>query len=259
MASGLQPSLLHKPPQDCCCWMQPLPAGVGCFGLENFGGLSHLQCVPRNPHSLQGTADARSVQGHCAPFSRAPHHPTHSCQILLPHKCQAPSSTLHPKTHCQGAHAAQHSSKMNNRDTVTEPRHPRAVPLAPLAAAETGTSTAPGLVPPCCPSMGQEGFAPPVLLQDAPIPTGCQPQEPAPRCHSILGTAPRSLLQKSRLGVRSLPMATETQGWDLGQKAPTSPRTPVGRTICQAAPAPVSPTTPESQSPIPLMQPPRSR
>lgn len=52
-------------------------------------------------------------------------------------------------------------------------------------------------------------------------------------------------------------MATEPQGWDLGQKAPTSPRTPMGRTMCQAAPAPVSPTAPGSQPPIPLMQPPR--
>lgn len=64
----------HAGPQGCRCWMQPLPAGVGCFGLENFGGLSHLQCVPHSPHSLQGTAGARSVQG--APCSLLLEHST---------------------------------------------------------------------------------------------------------------------------------------------------------------------------------------
>lgn len=75
---------------------------------------------------------------------------------------------------------------MNNRDTVTELPHPQAVSLAPSAAAETGTSTAPGLAPPCCPSMGQEGVAPPVLLQDAPI-----HQLPAPRTSTALPQHPR--------------------------------------------------------------------
>lgn len=78
------------------------------------------------------------------------------------------------------------------------------------------------------------GFAhthtPPDCCRTPPAPPAASPPVPTPRYHSILGTAPRSSLRKSRLGERYLPTATEGRGWNLGEKAPTSPRTPVGST-----------------------------
>ena len=88
---------------------------------------------------------------------------------------------------------------------MTEPPHPLAVSLAPLAAAETAAA-GPG------PAQLQGSFLPPTRPWDGgdSHPLGCcrtpparpaaNPPVPTPCCHSILSAAPRSSLQKSRLG-----------------------------------------------------------
>lgn len=116
-----QPICLHKPCQtlgllllldvSSSCECQKVQAG------KLGGGQPYAMC----PHSLQGMAGAH------VPFSKASHLPTHPCQISVPHKCQALSSTLHLKAHSQAAHTVQCSPRMNNRDPVTESSHPLAV------------------------------------------------------------------------------------------------------------------------------------
>lgn len=181
------------------CQMRPLAAGVRGFGTENLSGAQpYATCPPAAPAPSRAQQMPDPCRGHCAPFSRASHLPVHPCQTSLPHKCQALSSTLQPENHHWGAHTAQCSPRMNNRDPLTKCPHSLIVSLGPLATTETA-ATGPGLGP----AQLQGSFLPAAHPWDRwdSHPPGCcrrrgtpSPWVPTPRCHSILGTAPQSSL-----------------------------------------------------------------
>lgn len=165
---------------SCRAAPDPWAAAAGCglrlrvseaLGWKTWGRGRGTQpyatCPPTPPPAAPAPSRAPQMpnlrSGHRASFSGASRLLTHPCQISLPHKRQALSSTLHPENHPRGAHTAQRSPRMNNGDPMTEPPHPLAVSLAPLATAETAAA-GPGsaqlrrsFLPAACPWDGAGG------------------------------------------------------------------------------------------------------